>query len=68
MNKNCMITGLALAPNFAHAHEGIDPASLLHSFAHLGESYGLLAAIPLALVVFVALRRKRAAIKHDARK
>ena len=68
MNKYCMITGLALAPNFAHAHEGIDPASFLHSVAHLGESYGLIAAIPVALVILVGLRRKRAAIKPNARK
>ena len=49
MKNYVAITCLALMPGITHAHEGIDPANIWHTIAHLGESYGLLAAIPVAL-------------------
>lgn len=65
MKKNSHIMCLTFAPSIAFAHEGIDPASVTHTIAHLGESYGLLVAIPVAIAIAVVLRR-RAAAKSDA--
>ena len=66
MKKYSQIAGLALAPSMAFAHDGIDPASLLHAFAHWSESYALLIAIPAALGIAVVLKRRRAAAKSSA--
>ena len=63
MKKNTTISCLALAPNLAFAHEGVDPASFLHNFAHFSESYGLLVAIPVALAIFIGLKRRRVSAK-----
>ena len=68
MKKNITISGLALTPKLAFAHDGVDPASFLHNFAHFSESYGLLVAIPVALAVFIGLKRRRAAIKSATTK
>ena len=54
---------LALAPTLAVAHEGIDPESVVHTIAHLGESYGLIVAIPVAVAIAVVLQRRRATAK-----
>ena len=63
MKKYSQIACLLLAPTVAFAHEGVNPASLLHTFAHWSESYGLLLAIPVAVAVGLMLKRRRAAAK-----
>lgn len=63
MKKLGQIVCLAGAPAIAFAHEGMDPGSVLHSFAHLGESWGLIVAVPVALAVVVLLKRRRAAVR-----
>lgn len=60
MKTHSKIACLALLPNIAFAHEGIDPGSVLHTIAHFGESYGALLALPVALAVVVGLKRRRA--------
>ena len=58
MKNYIAIACLALVPGITYAHEGIDPANIWHTIAHLGESYGLLAAIPVALVIMIVVKRK----------
>lgn len=68
MKKCSHLTYLALAPSIAFAHEGVDPANILHTLAHLGESYGLVAALPAAIAIALVLKRRRATAKSSPTK
>lgn len=65
MKKISQMMCLGLTPGIALAHEGIDPQSIVHTIAHLGESYGLIVAVAVAVAIVVLLKRRRATVKSD---
>lgn len=63
MRKSGRIMCLTLAPSIAFAHEGLDPGSVMHAIAHVGEFGGLLVAVPVVLAIAVISKRRRAVSK-----
>lgn len=63
MKLSRSLTCLALFPGTALAHEGLDPASVVHAVMHAGEALG---AVAVAVAVFaLVLRRKRRSVSRD---
>ena len=68
MKKFGQTAPLLLASNIAFAHEGIEAGSILHAIAHLDGSYGLIFALPVALAIGFASKRRLNAAKSGTKK